>query len=249
MELPVLKTEARTETGKGPAHRLRARGLIPAVCYGAKENPLPIAVCPKELMTILRGPRGLNSLIRLQGATDRTVVVQDFQRDPVERELLHVDFLQIDTHKAIRREVPVDFTGKAEGVKAGGVLQVARRSVLVEALPTEIPEKIEIDVSALAIGDSVHVDEVKLPAGVKALFEKAYALCSVVAPSEEKAPVAEAAPAEGEAVAAEGEAAAAAPADGKAAPGAAPAAPGKDAAPAADGKGAAPKKEGGGKKG
>jgi large subunit ribosomal protein L25 len=240
MELPVLKTEARSETGKGPAHRLRARGLIPAVCYGSQQNPVPMAVSPKDLMDILHGPRGLNSLIRLQGAIERTVVVQDFQRDPVERHLLHVDFLQIDESKVIRREVPVEFTGKAEGVKAGGVLQIARRSVLVEALPAQIPVKIELDVSALVIGQSLHVDQVRLPEGVKAIFEKAYALCSVVAPSEEKAPVAEAAPAEGEAAAAATEGA---PAEGAAA------VPAKEGAAPADGKGDAPKKEGGGKKG
>jgi large subunit ribosomal protein L25 len=219
MEIPVLKVQPRNETGKGPAHRLRAGGLIPAVCYGVGKKPLALSINPIDLMTILRGPRGLNALIKLEGAENRTVFVQDFQRHPVDRNLLHVDFLSIDTSKAVRREVPIDFTGKAEGVKIGGILQVALRSVLVEALPAELPDNLTIDTSPLLIGDSLHIADIKLPSGVKAIYEQNYAICSVVAPSEEKAAVEEAAPAEGEegvVEGAEGEAAVAEGAEGAA---------------------------------
>jgi large subunit ribosomal protein L25 len=176
-------------------------------------QPLPITLDPEELVTILRGPLGLNSLIKLEGAEDRTVFVQELQKHPVERHLLHVDFIHIDTDKVIRRNVPVEFEGKPEGVKLGGVLQVTQREILVECLPTQIPERVLINVEQLMIGQSIHVEEVEFPEGVKALFERNYSICAVVAPTEEKAPeeeAAEAVPEEGEEAAAE-----AAPAEGK----------------------------------
>jgi large subunit ribosomal protein L25 len=215
MELPTLHVESR-ESGRTRSKKIRNLGMVPAVCYGHGKDTIPISVNPLELMTILRGPRGLNSLIRLDGAGNPTVLVQDYQKDPVSRQLLHVDFLQVDTTKPIQREVPFDFLGKPEGMKIGGILQVVRRSALVEALPTEIPEKLAVDVAPLQVGQSIHITDIQLPAGIKVLYEQNYTVCSVVIPQEEKAPVEEAAAvAEGEAV--EGEAVEGAPAEGEAA--------------------------------
>ncbi len=205
MDIPVLKVQQRTINGKGPTSKLRNQGLIPAVCYGRDKNPLSLSLDPNELIGILRGPRGLNSLIKLQGAEDRTVFVQEFQKDPVDRNLLHVDFIHVDPDKPLIRKVPVLLSGKPEGVKLGGVLQFSRRSISIESLPAQIPDKVEIDVSELLVGQSIHIEGVDLPDGVKAVYDRNYSICAIVAPTEEKeeAPAeeaaAEGAPAEGEA--------------------------------------------------
>ncbi len=219
MDIPVLKVEQRKTMGKGSASKLRNQGRIPAVCYGHNKQPLPVSLDPDELIEILRGPRGLNSLIKLEGAEDRTVFVQDFQKHPVERNLLHVDFIHVDPDKPLTRNVPVFLSGKPEGVKLGGVLQFSRRSIRIESLPAQIPDKVEIDVSELLVGQSIHAEDIDLPAGVKAIYDRNYSICAIVAPTEEKeeAPAEEAAvegaPAEGEA--AEGEASEGTPKEGE----------------------------------
>lgn len=204
MNIPVLKVEARQESGKGPASKLRKAGRIPAVCYGRDRKPMPISVAPEELTAILRGPLGLNSLIKLDGAEDRTVFVQELQKHPVERNLLHVDFVDVDTEKPIRRNVRVELLGKPEGVKQGGVLQVTQRDILVECLPAQIPASVQLNVEQLLIGQSIHMEEIELPEGVKAIYDRNYSICAVVAPTEEKVEE-EAAPEEGEEAAAAGE--------------------------------------------
>jgi len=181
-----LKVEPRTDNGKGAARRLRAKGLVPGVCYGQGKQPLPLTVDPEALTTILKGARGLNSLIRLDGAEDRTVFVQELQRHPVERDLLHVDFLWVDPEKRIERTVPVKLVGRPEGVKLGGLLQVARRRLLVDALPADLPESIEVDVSALMIGDVIHVADVEMPTGVEAIYDRNFTICAVIAPTVEE---------------------------------------------------------------
>jgi len=217
MELPVLKVEAREKLGKGMAGKLRRRGMVPGVCYGKGRNNLSLFFQPEQLLPLIKGSRGRNTLIKLEGLSEeRTVFVQDVQIHPVTRKWVHVDFLHVDPGQPVVRPVPVNFTGRAEGVKAGGVLQVIRRHIMIECLPSQVPEKIDLDVTPLQIGQSVHVKEVKLPEGMRAVFDTNFTICTVVAPTEEKAPVAaEGAPAEGEA--------AAAPAEGEAAKEAAPA--------------------------
>ncbi|MBW1808213.1 MAG: 50S ribosomal protein L25 [Deltaproteobacteria bacterium] len=164
MDIPVLKVEPREVKGKGPSAKMRRQGRIPAICYGKAKEAISLTVDPIELVSILRGPRGMNSLIKLEGSSDdRTVFVQELQKHPVERDILHVDFIHVDPNKAIVRSVPVEFVGKSEGVKLGGVLQVTMREIQVETLPaTELPD------------------------GVKALFDRNYSICAVVAPTEEK---------------------------------------------------------------
>lgn len=212
MDIPVLKVEQRQDRGKGPARRMRFKGMIPAVCYGKGKEPLSLSVDPEALIDILKSARGLNSLIRLEGAEDRTVFVQEMQRHPVERNLLHVDFLWVDTNQAIERTVPIELVGRAPGIKAGGLLQAARRRLLVEALPAELPDKVQIDVSQMEIGDVVHVADVQMPAGVRVLYDHNFTICAVIAPVvEEKPAEAEAEGVEGaEGEKPEGEAAAAA---------------------------------------
>ena len=204
MNIPVLKVEPRQQAGKEHARKLRQSGQIPGVCYGRAKDPIALSLDPEALTDILRGPRGLNSLIKLDGAENRTVFVQDLQRHPVERDIIHVDFIFVDPEQRVYRRVPVEFVGKPEGVKVGGVLQIARRDILVESLPADIPDKVVVDVAPMEIGDVVHVEEIGLPQGVDAIFDHNYTICAVVSPSEEKEPEAEAEAAEGEEQAAEG---------------------------------------------
>jgi len=188
MDIPVLKVQQREKPGKKTSKEVRYKGQIPAVCYGRGLKPLSISLDPKDLLEIIQGPRGLNSLIKLEGAEDRTVFVQDMQKDPVERHLLHVDFVFVDTQKPIQRDVPVELVGKPEGVKLGGVLQVTRREILLESLPADLPDKVSINVEELLVGQSIHVEEVEFPPGVKALYDRNYNICAVVAPTEEEEP-------------------------------------------------------------
>jgi large subunit ribosomal protein L25 len=198
MEIPVLKVEQRKTKGKGYALRTRCRGMIPAVCYGKGEKSLSLNVDPKELTGVLRGPRGLNSLIKLDGAEDRMVFVQELQTDPVDRNLLHVDFLSVDTKKKVQRHVPLNFTGRAVGYIQGGLLQMARRQLMVEALPTQLPEEIVIDITPMDIGDIKHVADLDMPEGVKAVYERNFTICAITAPIAEEKTEEEEEPAEGE---------------------------------------------------
>src|SRR5574338_269258 len=155
----VLEAQKRDTFGKNEARRLRAKGLIPAVLYGGKGEGTPVAVDPKELMRILHSESGVNTLInfRLDGS-DARVLVKEYQVDPIEHKLLHADFYRIAMDKMLSVTIPVQLRGEAKGVKQqGGVVDFVHREIEIECLPTDIPEKIELDVSELLIGQSIRV--------------------------------------------------------------------------------------------
>jgi large subunit ribosomal protein L25 len=164
----VLDAVKRQTKGKNEARRLRAAGKIPAVLYGASkagEAPAPesVAVDPKPFMRILHSASGLNTLITLkvQGGTDARVLVKDVQLDPVSHHPLHADFYRVNMDRKINVTVPVVLRGESRGVKLdGGVLDFVHREIEVEVLPANIPDSIEVDVTDLGIGDSVHVRDV-----------------------------------------------------------------------------------------
>jgi large subunit ribosomal protein L25 len=227
----TLTAKAREGKGKGPARRLRAEGLIPAVVYGPQREPTHVAVDPALLQKAIATPHKFNTLLTLQldGVTKR-VLFKDYEADPVSRRLLHADFLEVELDKPVRVQVPIVTTGKAEGVVAGGILTVSAHEITVEALPNAIPVRIEVDVTPLKIGGSIHIADVKAPEGVRIKYATNFTVAVVTAPEKEEVAIPTAvagAPVEG--------AAAAAPAAGAAAPaaGAAPAAAGGKAAPAA----------------
>jgi large subunit ribosomal protein L25 len=238
----VLDAKPRSDKGKGPARRLRAAGLIPAVVYGQKRDPTHIAVDPAAIQKAIATPHKLNTLLTLQlDGAEKRVLFREYEVDPVTRRLLHADFLEVDMAKPVKVEVPIVTTGKAEGVVAGGILTVSAHDITVEALPDRIPVQIEVDVTPLKIGGSIHIADVKAPEGVKVKYATNFTVAVVTAPEKEEvvAPVAAvpgavpaegaaAAPAAGAAPAAAG-AAGAAPAAGAGGKAAAPAAAGKDA--------------------
>ena len=226
-----LSAKLRQERGKGPARRLRAQGLIPAVVYGQKREPTHVAVDPAAITKAIATPHKLNTLITLKvDGADKRVLLREYEVDPVSRELLHADFLEVELGQAVKVDVPIVTTGKAEGVVAGGILTVSAHDIAVEALPDRIPVAIEVDVTPLKIGGSIHIADVKAPEGVKIKYATNFTVAVVTAPEKEEvvaAPVV--------AVPAEGAVPGAAPAAGApaGAPGAAPAAGAPAGAPGA----------------
>jgi large subunit ribosomal protein L25 len=192
-ETSVLTAEKREGQGKGPARRLRAKGLIPAVVYGLAKAPSHLAVDPKLLQQAIATPRRFNTLITLKTADgEKLVLFKDYQVDPVSRTLLHADFLEVSLDEPVTVEVPVEATGKAEGVVQGGILTISAHEVVLEALPARIPVKIEVDVTPIKIGQSIHVSEVKAPEGCKIKYATDYVVAFVAVPEKEEvvAPVA-----------------------------------------------------------
>jgi len=224
----ILKAQTRDKSGKGPARRLRAQGLVPAVCYGPYDkNPLMVAVDPEALTKAISTPHKFNTVIKLEvDGQARTVLFKDYDKDPVDGHILHVDFLDVRMDQDVVVNVPVVLVGKPVGVTEGGILQQVSRTLPVICKPAQIPEKIEVDVSNLKIAESIHISDIKPPEGVRFktnVIKNATIAVVNIPEKEEVAPAPAAAVPGAEAVAG----AAAAPG----APGAAPGAPG--AAPAA----------------
>ena len=203
----VVAAQNRTETGKNVNRRLRTKGLIPGVLYAAAKKPVPVSVSPKEITTILRSKTGENTLfdLDLDGAR-RTVILKEFQVEPVKGSLLHADFYEVALDKKLHVNVHIEIVGTAVGVKVeGGVLDFITRELEVECLPKDIPEKITVDVSDLSMGKHVRVADIKAPERVTILTEPDVVIVHVVMPRAEEEPVAaaaaEAAPVEGAAAA------------------------------------------------
>ena len=237
MDFGKLEAEVRSTSGKGWARKLRQQGRIPAVCYGPGVEPISLAVDPKALKLALDPEKRHNTLITLtlkgEGASQEvTVMLKDFQTDAFKKEVLHADFVRVDVSKPVKVTIPLILTGKPEGVKVGGILHQVFRMVDVECLPDRIPVKLQADVSALNIGQALHVSDLGLMEGVRVLLDAKQSVAVVVAPKAEKTPEEEAAEAAAAVEGAEG-AVAAAPAEGAAA-----GAPAKGAAPGAAAKGA-----------
>jgi large subunit ribosomal protein L25 len=227
----TLSATLRTVSGKGPARQLRFKGLIPAVCYSKHDQPVHVAVDPLELRKAIATPKKFNTVItlKIEGGATRTVLFKAFEKDPVGGEILHADFLDVRMDQDVVVPVPVVLIGKPIGAAEGGILQQVARTLPVQCLPGNIPEKIEVDVSGLHIAESLHVSDVKAPAGVKFKIDQGATVAVLAIPEKEEVAVV-AAPVAG------AEGAAAVPgAEGAAAAGAAPAADGKPA-PAAAGK-------------
>jgi large subunit ribosomal protein L25 len=218
METGELNCEMRPVRPKGIVHALRREGRVPAVLYGRGTQTTTISVNGAELRARMSATSH-SRLIRLKSPAPeldgRHVVFKDVQRAPVSGNILHADLYEVDLNRPIRVEVPLRFIGKAAGVAEGGILQPLVRAVEVEVLPLEIPETVEVDVSALGIHDVIHVSTLSFSANVKPIYDQDYAVVSVLPPTVAEAPVAAAA-AEGAAVegAVPAEGAAAAPAEG-----------------------------------
>jgi large subunit ribosomal protein L25 len=230
----TLEAKSRTAAGKGPARRTRAEGLVPATVYGRHiDKPINIALNGKELRAALNNPKRLNTVLGLKvDGKEIAVLVKEYQLEPVTKELLHADFIAVTENEQVKVKLPVVLVGKAIGTAEGGILSQMRRELEVWALPAAIPLNIEVDVSAMKIATALHINDIKLPAGITVKTHVNFTIAVVTAPEAEVVVEPTAAVA---AVGADGKPVAAAAGDAKAADGkAAPAAAGaKAAAPAA----------------
>jgi len=195
----VVSAKNRTETGKNVNRRLRVEGLIPGVLYGSSKKPVAVSVSPKEIGSILKSKTGENTLFDLElDGSRRKVILKEFQLEPLKGHLLHADFYEVALDKELQVNVHVELVGTPVGVKVqGGIVDWVTRELEVECLPSDIPERITVDISNLEIGKHVRVAEIKAPDKVKILTEPDIVIAHVVAPrAEEVAPTAaEAAPA------------------------------------------------------
>jgi large subunit ribosomal protein L25 len=183
METTTLQAEVRAGRGKGPARRLRAEGKVPGVFYGPGVEPTPLTLSPKELIKALRGERGRNVVFKLSvGGKDELAMVKDLTTDPVTQELLHIDLYRILEDKVLEVNVPFRPKGRSVGVVQGGVLNVTRRVLPLRTTPANIPVSIEVDVTHLALKDTISVEDIELPPGVECTLQPKLTLVIILEP-------------------------------------------------------------------
>ena len=222
-EIPIT-VQRRNDVGKGVARRTRMAGQIPGVVYGPETEPIPVSVEEREFRSAMRHASSGSILNLNLDGKETKAVLREMQRDPVTSRVLHLDFHAISMNKPIHVAIPIHFVGTPVGVKVdGGIMQATMREIEISCLPVNIPEHLEVDVSELRIGDSIHVGKVSIP-NATILADAKRTVVVISAPTIIKA---EAAAVGAEAAVAEG-------AEGEAAEGA-------EGAPAAEGE--APKKE------
>ena len=212
MEKIELQATVRKSVGNGPARVLRRAGQIPAVLYGRKIEPVLLSVNTKDLEQILKkgsfGQFILNLVIQNGKKMTKPAIIKELQTHPVSGSLIHIDFYEVDMKRQIKVMVPVVTTGKAAGIEEGGLLNIVRREVEVFCLPGDIPEAIEIDISELGIGDSIHIEDVPLGENVEVSADVNFTVVTVLSPKvEEEVVEEEEEELEGEEEGAEGEAA------------------------------------------
>ena len=190
MEQIDLKAQVRKTTGKGLARALRREGRIPAVLYGPKTDSMMLSIDFKEFEQIVKKANVGSVLLNLQiqnGETlTRPAMIKELQTNPVSGAFLHIDFYEIDMQRKINVSVPVVTRGKSAGVEEGGLLQIVRREIELFCLPTAIPESIEVDISELTIGDSIHIREITLPGDVELPEDIDFTVITVLAPKVEE---------------------------------------------------------------
>lgn len=160
-----LKSRIREGSGKKSTHKVRAAGEVPGILYGHKEKPVSLSVPEHDLWVILHHATSEHLILRLdvEGTDDKDVLtlVRDVQHHPVSGDILHVDFQRISMHEKIKVGVPVKLIGMARGVKEfGGILDHGMREVMVKCMPEEIPESLDVDVSHMEIGNSIHLSDI-----------------------------------------------------------------------------------------
>jgi large subunit ribosomal protein L25 len=200
MEEILLKAEMRSETGRGKVKDLRDAGFIPAVVYHGGKSSQPLKVSHHELVSLVHQHRIEGVIISLEIKDDkkktRPCLIKEIQFDPVLGDITHVDFNEISLTKAIKVNIPVTAKGEPIGVKQeGGSLEHILWEVEIECLPTSIPKDIEVDITSLKMGESIHVKDLKAPEGVKLLNDPEAIVLMVAAPMKEEVVVA---PVEGE---------------------------------------------------
>ena len=186
MEKFALTAQVREKSGKGVARSLRRKNMVPAVLYSHGKST-PIAMADKEVTKILNAEGGEHALINLtlegaEKAGNHMALIKDYQIDPVSGSLLHVDLMEVAMNEKVKIPVAIHILGSAIGVKEGGILQYGQRQVEIECLPTEIPDALNIDISALKVNESLHVRDIKALEGIKILTDADSTIVSIQPP-------------------------------------------------------------------
>lgn len=189
MATASLSATTRTDTGKGVARTLRRTGQVPAVIYGHKRDAQPLSVPARELGRLLDHINAETTVIDLaiDGKTSRTLI-REIQRHPIQRDVLHVDFQELVAGEKVVVHIPIILVGTPIGVRlSGGIMSQTMNDLEVRCDPADIPSRIEADVTDVAVGHSLHVSDLKVPAGVEVLSNAGDAIMIISAPKEEKA--------------------------------------------------------------
>lgn len=189
MERQALKAEVRALTGKGHNKRLRREGKVPGIVYGKKGEVFSVQIDRSELNQAVNTAAGYNILLDLDihGEKKETVMIKEVKKDVIRKELLtHIDFIRVSLKEKLEVNVPVVIVGEPQGVKEGGIPQIQLREITLLSLPTEIPESISVDVSALGVGDNLAVKDIVFSSGIDVLNEPEELIFSVLAPKMEE---------------------------------------------------------------
>lgn len=190
MEKIELKAAIRKEVGNGPARVLRRQGRFPAVFYGPKVEPILLSLETRAFEQILKtsniGQALFSLIVDDKKATQKTAMVKELQTKPVSGEVLHVDFYEVAMDRKITVSVPVVTTGKSKGVELGGLLQIIRHDLEVLCYPDKIPESIEVDITDMDIGDSIHVEEIPLGEHIEIPADINFTVVTVLSPKVEE---------------------------------------------------------------
>ena len=189
MDFIELKTESRTVFGKGAARKLRSTGIIPAILYGPGSDTMPLMLNTHTFRIALQKNSGtpiFNLTIGNDQEISKFAMLKELQTDPLSRQILHADFYELSMDRKIKAKVPVVIIGKCIGIEMGGMLQTIRREIEVFCLPSEIPEKIELDVTDLSIGDSIHINDIKLDGDLEIPNEANFTILTVLSPKLEE---------------------------------------------------------------
>ena len=186
-----LDAKVRTDSGTGVARKLRQSGQVPAIIYGHSRQPQSLAIDTRELERLLERVAAASTVIELSidGRSARTLI-REIQRHPVKRSILHVDFQELVAGEKVTVSIPIVFVGSAEGVRGGGILDQVMHELEIRVDPSSIPNHVDVDVTPLQIGHSIHVRDLSIPAGVEVLDDEDATVCTVSAPRASETPAA-----------------------------------------------------------
>lgn len=213
MEFHNLTAKPRTTKGNSPARALRRDGAIPAVIYGPGKEPVSLSVNVYDLEQVLKtaNTRQLFVNLAIEGGGTRIAMLKELQRHPVKGSFVHADFYEVAMDRKVHVMIPVTTVGKCQGVELGGMLQVIRRELEALCIPSDIPDKIEIDITDLDMGESVHIEDIQLEGDIELIHDVNFTILTVLAGRKAEGEEGEEGEEVDEGVAAEDEAAEASP--------------------------------------
>jgi large subunit ribosomal protein L25 len=188
LEFIELKAQPRATRGNSPARALRRDGAIPAVIYGPGKETKALSVSVYDMEQVVKATKTLQVFVKLkiEGGGTHTAMLNELQRHPVSGSYLHADFYEIATDQKVNIMIPIVTTGKSQGVEMGGVLQIIRHEIEAYCVPSAIPESIEVDITELGIGDSVHIEDIAVEGDVELVHDVNFTILTVLATRKEE---------------------------------------------------------------